>query len=152
VVIMLDPTPENVLAPVIGARLRRADVQWHVSPGHADTMIRFWLTFDDDATYGFHVGADGEVLDVIPEALGADADLGGYGRLEVRPATPPDPPAAAVGETLTAVVNLHRGLDESAIGAQLRFETVSVAVADWDDELQWASGPFPATMGVVAGS
>src|SRR5690349_9439987 len=54
---MFGPPPSDVLAPVIGARLDRADVQWHVIPGQDDSLIRFWLTFDS-CTFGFHVGAD----------------------------------------------------------------------------------------------
>ncbi len=144
--IMFDPTPEHVLAPAIGEQLRRADVQWHVAPGHDDSLIRFWLTFEDGRTFGFHVGADGEVLDVIQEAPGIDADMGRYGRLEVRPALEPDPPAAAVGQRLRKVQNLFHGYEGSAIGARLHFETVDMSVADWEDELQWASGDLPAAM------
>jgi hypothetical protein len=144
--IMFDPTPEHVLAPVIGAELHRAHVQWHVATGHEDSLIRFWLTFADGRTFGFHVGADGEVLDVIQEELGIDADMGLYGRLEVRPAIAPDPPAAAVGERLLEVQNLFPVYEGSPIGARLRFETVAVSVADWDDELLWASGDLPAAV------
>jgi hypothetical protein len=144
--IMFDPTPEHVLAPVIGAELCRADVQWHVAAGHEDSLIRFWLTFVGGRTFGFHVGADGEVLDVIQEELGIDADMGPYGRLEVRPALEPDPPAAAVGERLLEVQNLFPAYEGSPIGACLRFETVAVSVADWDDELRWASGDLPAAV------
>jgi hypothetical protein len=144
--IMFDPTPEHVLAPVIGAELRRADVQWHVAAGHEDSLIRFWLTFVDGGTFGFHVGADGEVLDVIQEELGINADMGPYGRLEVRPAVTPDPLADAIGQRLLEVQNLFPVYEGSPIGARLRFETVAVSVADWDDELRWASGDLPSAV------
>jgi len=151
VTIMLDPTPARVLAPVIGARLERVDVQWHVVPGQDDSMVRFWLTFADvaDGTFGFHVGADGEALDVIPERPGCDADMGAYGRLELRPALAPDPPAAALGQRLVGVSDLFDGYLGSAIGARLHFESVDVSVADAHDELHWATGDLPDT--VVAG-
>jgi hypothetical protein len=147
VTIMFDPTPENVLAPAIGAALERVEVQWHVAAGHDDSLIRFWLTFAGVETFGFHVGADGEVLDVIPEAPGADADMGQYGRLEVRPALAPDPPAVAVGQRLVGVQNLFDVYGESVIGARLDFESAVVSVADWEDELQWASGDLPGAIG-----
>src|SRR5262249_37065701 len=104
--IMFDPTPEHVLAPVIGAELRRADVQWHIAPLHEDSLMRFCLPSAGDGRFGFHVGADGEVLDVIQEELGIDADMGPYGRLEIRPARVPDPPAEAIGQRLLEVQNL----------------------------------------------
>jgi hypothetical protein len=143
---MFGPPPSDVLAPVIGARLDRADVQWHVVPGQEDSLIRFWLTFVDGATFGFHVGADGEVLDVIAENCWDDEDLGGYGRLEVRPATGTDPPAGAVGQRLVAVEDLFDEAESSTIGARLRFESVEVSVADWEDELHWANGDLPPTV------
>src|SRR4051794_10654868 len=99
---MFGPPPSDVLASALGARLDRADVQWHVVPGQRDSLIRFWLTFAGGDTFGFHVGADGEALDVMAECRWDDEDLGGYGRLEVRPATGGDPPAAAVGQRLVA--------------------------------------------------
>ncbi len=136
---MFDPRPSNVLAPVIGARLDRADVQWHVVAGQDDSLMRFWLTFGS-STYGFHVGADGEELDVVLEAGGADADMGRYGRLEVRTAREPDPPAAAVGQRLHSVVDIFDVYGVSAIGARLHFERVELSVADWEDELRWARG------------
>jgi hypothetical protein len=139
---MFGPPPSDVLAPVIGARLDRADVQWHVIPGQEDSLIRFWLTFDS-RTFGFHVGADGEVLDVIAETCWDDEDLGGYGRLEVRPASSCDPPAGAVGQRLVGVDDLFDLALSSAIGARLRFESVAVSVADWEDELHWANGDLP---------
>jgi hypothetical protein len=145
---MFDPTPSDVLAPVIGALLERADVQWHVVPGQDDSVLRFWLTFVGDRTFGFHVGADGEVLDVIAEEPGGDADMGRYGRLELRPAHAPDPPAAAVGQRLVGVQDLFDVYEQSAIGARLSFESVDVSVADWQDELHWASGDLPAAVHV----
>jgi hypothetical protein len=143
VTIMFDPTPEHVLAPAIGARLERVDVQWHVAAGHDDSLIRFWLTFAGVETFGFHVGADGDALDVIAEAPGVDADMGQYGRLEVRPAHDPDPPFAAIGQRLVGVQDLFDGYRRSAIGARLRFESADVSVADWEDDLRWASGDLP---------
>ena len=137
---MFDPIPSNVLAPVIGARLDRVDVQWHVVAGQDDSLMRFWLTFGD-STYGFHVGADGEELDVVLEAAGTDADMGRYGRLEVRPGHDPDPPASAVGQRLVAIDDIFDGYGrERAIGARLRFEHLTMTVADWEDELCWAHG------------
>jgi hypothetical protein len=138
--IMFDPTPSAVLAPAVGTRLDRADVQWHVVAGQDDSLMRFWLTFGP-TTYGFHVGADGEVLDVVAEAAGSDADMGRYGRLEVRSACDPDPPAAALGQRLVEVQDLFDVYGESAIGAMLRFEGAQMSVADWEDELRWARGP-----------
>jgi hypothetical protein len=129
--------PSDVLSPVVGSLLERAEVQWHVVTGDDDSLMRFWLTFTGGQTYGFHVGADGVALDVIAEAPGIDADLGRYGKLEVRPAREPDPPASAVGQRLVGVENLFSGTSQSAIGARLSFETVTVSVADCDDELRW---------------
>jgi len=139
---MYGPPPSDVLAPVVGTRLDRADVQWHVVPGQDDSLIRFWLTFAE-LTFGFHVGADGEVLDVIAETCWDDEDMGRYGRLEVRPATGVDPPASAVGQRLVAVDDLFDDDLASAIGARLRFERTEVSVADWEDELHWANGDLP---------
>ncbi len=145
---MSDPMPSDVLAPVVGAQLQRADVQWHVVAGHDDSLMRFWLTFEGDRTYGFHVGADGAVLEVIAEAPGCDTDMGRYGRLEVRPAHAADPPAAAVGQRLVVVRDLFDVYVTSAIGARLSFENVAVSVADWDDELRWARGDLPSDVEV----
>jgi hypothetical protein len=141
---MFGPPPSDVLASVIGARLDRADVQWHVVPGQEDSLIRFWLTFTDGNTFGFHVGADGEVLDVIAETCWDDEDMGRYGRLEVRPAaTGSDPPASAVGQRLVGVDDLFDLELSSPIGARLRFERAELSVADWEDELHWADGDLP---------
>jgi hypothetical protein len=137
---MFDPIPSNVLAAVVGTRLDRVDVQWHVVAGQDDSLMRFWLTFGS-STFGFHVGADGEELDVVLEAAGTDADMGRYGRLEVRAARDPDPPASAIGQRLLAVDDLFDWYGrQSAIGARLRFEHVAMTVADWEDELCWAHG------------
>ncbi len=144
---MFDPTPSTVLAPAVGARLDRADVQWHVVAGQDDSLMRFWLTFGA-STFGFHVGADGVELDVVPEAAGGDADMGRYGRLEVRSARNPDPPAAAIGQRLIAVENFFDGYGLSAIGARLTFERVELSVADWEDELCWAQGSAPPWAGL----
>src|SRR5690349_17181228 len=114
-------TPSTILAPALGARLDRVDVQWHVVTGQDDSLMRFWLTFGS-STYGFHVGADGVELDVVVEAAGVDADMGRYGRLEVRPAHDPDPPAAALGQRLLSVDNIFHGYGTSPIGARLVFE------------------------------
>lgn len=142
---MFGPPPSDVLAPVIGAHLDRADVQWHVIAGREDSLIRFWLTFHGGETYGFHVGAEGEVLDVIAETCWDDEDMGRYGRLEVRPAHAPDPPFFAVGQRLLAVDDLFSP-DDEPIGARLRFESLSVSVADWEDELHWANGDLPPSV------
>lgn len=139
--IMFDPTPSAVLAPVVGSRLDRVDVQWHVVAGQDDSLMRFWLTFGS-STYGFHVGADREQLDVVLEAAGCDADMGRYGRLEVRSTRDPDPPAAAVGQRLVVVQDLFDAYGQSPIGARLSFEDVELSVADWEDELVWARGAF----------
>jgi hypothetical protein len=137
---MFDPRPSAVLASVVGARLDRVEVQWHVVAGQDDSLMRFWLTFGS-STFGFHVGADGEELDVVLEAAGSDADMGRYGRLEVRSAREPDPPAAAVGQRLVSVDDLFYRYGMSAIGARLHFERVEMSVADWEDELHWTGGP-----------
>jgi hypothetical protein len=153
--IVLEATASAVLAPVIGSVLLRADVQWHIAPGCADSLMRFWLTFAGGPTFGFHVGADGEMLDVIAEAPGTDADMGRFGRLEVRPATEPDPPARAVGRRLIEVRDLFQVYGVSAIGAHLSFESgascgYSFSVADWEDELHWAVGDLPPDIEVQA--
>ena len=136
-----------MLATAIGSRLDRAEVQWHVSPGCDDLLMRFWLTFAD-TSYGFHVGADEEILDVIVEEVGRDTDRGAYGRLEVRAASVHDPAAAAVGQMLVGVYDLFAGYLGKPVGARLRFERVDISVADWDDELQWAVGDLPPAVGV----
>ncbi|GAA0723201.1 hypothetical protein GCM10010199_31570 [Dactylosporangium roseum] len=139
--------PSHVLAGAVGHRLDRADVQWHVSPGQDDSLMRFWLTFGG-TSYGFHVGAEDEILDVIMEDRGTDADMGVYGRLEVRRAAGPDPAAAAVGQRLVVVHDLFAGYLGKPIGARLSFETVDLSVADWEDELHWAVGDLPPAVGV----
>ncbi|GAB3873513.1 hypothetical protein ACFPIJ_00970 [Dactylosporangium cerinum] len=139
--------PSHVLASAVGLRLDRADVQWHVSPGQDDSLMRFWLTFSG-VSYGFHVGAEDEILDVIVEDRGTDADMGVYGRLEVRTASPADPAAAAVGQRLVVVHDLYAGYLGKPIGARLSFEHVDLSVADWEDELHWAAGDLPPAVGV----
>ena len=139
--------PSHVLAGAVGLRLERADVQWHVSPGQEDSLMRFWLTFGG-VSYGFHVGAEDEILDVIVEERGTDADMGVYGRLEVRPAAGTDPAAFGVGQRLVAVHDLFAGYLGKPIGARLSFETVDLSVADWEDELHWAAGDLPREVGV----
>ncbi|MEU0552535.1 hypothetical protein [Dactylosporangium sp. NPDC006015] len=139
--------PSHVLASAVGLRLDRADVQWHVSPGQDDSLMRFWLTFAG-VSYGFHVGAEDEILDVIVEERGTDADMGVYGRLEVRAAAPRDPASAAVGQRLVAVHDLYAGYLGKPIGARLSFEHVDLSVADWEDELHWAAGDLPPAVGV----
>jgi hypothetical protein len=139
--------PSHVLAGAVGQRLDRADVQWHVSPGQEDSLMRFWLTFGE-LTFGFHVGAEDEILDVIMEERGTDADMGVYGRLEVRPAGTHDPAAPAVGQRLVVVHDLFAGYLGKPIGARLSFETVDLSVADWEDELHWAIGDLPPAVGV----
>ncbi|MET7393039.1 hypothetical protein ABZS66_06020 [Dactylosporangium sp. NPDC005572] len=139
--------PSHVLASAVGLRLERADVQWHVSPGQEDSLMRFWLTFGG-RSYGFHVGAEDEILDVIVEDRGTDAEMGIYGRLEVRPAADDDPAAVAVGQRLVVVHDLYAGYLGKPIGARLSFETVDLSVADWEDELHWAIGDLPPAVGV----
>ncbi|WP_238011328.1 hypothetical protein KZZ52_09355 [Dactylosporangium sp. AC04546] len=139
--------PSHVLASAVGLRLERADVQWHVSPGQEDSLMRFWLTFGG-RSFGFHVGAEDEILDVIIEERGTDAEMGIYGRLEVRPAADDDPAAAAVGQRLVVVHDLYAGYLGKPIGARLSFETVDLSVADWEDELHWAVGDLPPAVGV----
>ena len=85
--------------------------------------MRFWLTFSG-VSYGFHVGAEDEILDVIVEDRGTNADMGVYGRLEVRAASPADPAAAAVGQRLVVVHDLYAGYLGKPIGARLSFEHV----------------------------
>lgn len=142
-----DVLPSHVLAGAVGLRLERADVQWHVSPGQDDSLMRFWLTFGG-MCYGFHVGAEDEILDVIVEERGTDADMGIYGRLEVRTARGDDPAAFAVGQRLVVVHDLFAGYLGKPIGARLSFETVDLSVADWEDELHWAVGDLPPAVGV----
>ncbi|WP_433057907.1 hypothetical protein [Dactylosporangium sp. CS-033363] len=139
--------PSRVLAGAVGLRLDRADVQWHVSVGQDDSLMRFWLTFGTTC-YGFHVGAEDEILDVIVEERGTDAEMGVYGRLEVRPAAGADPAAFAVGQRLVVVHDLFAGYLGKPIGARLCFETVDLSVADWEDELHWAAGDLPPAVGV----
>lgn len=139
--------PSHVLASAVGLRLDRADVQWHVSPGQDDSLMRFWLTFGG-VSYGFHVGAEDEILDVIVEDRGTDADMGVYGRFEVRAASPHDPAAAAVGQRLVVVHDLYAGYLGKPIGVRLSFERVDLSVADWEDELHWAAGNLPPAVGV----
>jgi hypothetical protein len=139
--------PSHVLAGAVGLRLERADAQWHVSPGQDDSLMRFWLTFGG-TSYGFHVGAEDEILDVIVEDLGTDAEMGIYGRLEVRTASAFDPAGAAVGQRLVVVHDLFAGYLGKPIGARLSFENVDLSVADWEDELHWAVGDLPPAVGV----
>jgi hypothetical protein len=145
---MGDPLPSAVLAAAVGARLDRVDVQWHVIAGKPDSLMRFWLTFRGVGTYGFHVGADRERLDVLVERPGTDTNLGRYGRLEVRPPVAGDPAAAAVGQRLVAVRDLFPVHGNEALGARLSFETVDVCVADWGEDLHWASGDLPSAIAV----
>jgi hypothetical protein len=146
--VMGDPLPSTVLAAAVGARLDRVDVQWHVIAGKPDSLMRFWLTFAGAGTYGFHVGADRERLDVLVESVGTTADMGRYGRLEVRGPTSDDPAAAAVGQRLVAVCDLFPARGKEALGARLSFETVDVSVADWGEDLHWAQGDLPAAIAV----
>lgn len=139
--------PSHVLAGAVGQRLDRADAQWHVSMGQDDSLMRFWLTFGG-TSYGFHVGAEDEILDVIVEDRGTDADMGVYGRLEVRTAAAGDPAAFAVGQRLVVVHDLFAGYLGKPIGARLSFETVDLSVADWEDELHWSVGDLPPAVGV----
>src|SRR5262249_5367939 len=141
--------PSTVLAAAIGSRLARVDVQWHVIADKPDSLLRFWLTFAAAGTYGFHVGADRERLDVLVEAVGTKADLGGYGRLEVRAPTPEDPAAAAIGQRLVAVRDLFSVHTRDALGARLSFETMDVSVADWGEDLRWARGDLPSAIAVA---
>jgi hypothetical protein len=143
-----DPLPSQVLSAAVGARLERADVQWHMITGKPDSLLRFWLTFAGAGTYGFHVGADREKLDVLVEGVGTDTDMGRYGRLEVRAPRPEDPAAAAVGQRLVAVEDLYSAYRSEPLGARLSFETVHLSVADWADDLHWARGDLPPAVAV----
>lgn len=152
------PPPSLVLAPAVGARLDRAAVQWHVIPGERDSLMRFWLTFGATgafagATFGFAVGEDRNALDVVAEEPEVDADLGRYGRLEVRAAAPADPVTAALGQRLVQIEDVYRTDDPRAenphavgsevVAARLAFARTTLWVADLDDDLNWALGDFP---------
>ena len=85
---------------------------------------------------------------LMASTSGTDADMGVYGRLEVRSASGHDPAAAAVGQRLVVVHDLFAGYLGKPIGARLSFETVDLSVADWEDELHWAVGQLPPAVGV----
>jgi hypothetical protein len=135
--------PSSALAPAIGRRLVRVDAQWHVFPGKPDSLIRFWLTFEGAGSFGFHVGEEFAALEVLAEPVDIDADMAQYGRLEVRPGMPPDPPACALGEILDGVEDLHEEGATAPTGARLRFASLTVSAADADGDLCWALGDSP---------
>jgi hypothetical protein len=150
--------PSSALAPAIGRRLARADAQWHVIAGKPDSLIRFWLTFEEAGTFGFHVGEAAPALEVLVESVDIDADMARYGRLEVRPAVTPDPPALAVGQRLLAVEDvrveapapataLPAAWAQAPTAARLRFESVTICAADHDDDLCWSVGDLPVGSG-----
>ena len=142
------PPPSLVLAPAVGARLDRAVVQWHVIPGERDSLMRFWLTLSDEPktgarTFGFAVGENHNALYVVAEEPEEDADLGRYGRLEVRAAAPADPVTAVLGQRLVEIEDVFRDGHPEVIAARLAFERTTLWVADIEEDLDWALGDFP---------
>lgn len=113
-------------------------------PGKPDSLIRFWLTFERAGTFGFHVGENTAALAVLAEQADVDADMAQYGRLMVREAGPGDPPARAIGQVLLGVDDLHGPAPaRTPTAARLRFESVDICAADYDDDLCWALGELP---------
>lgn len=134
--------PSLALGPAVGARLARASVQWHVIPACPDSLMRFWLEFEGVGPFSFAVGEVREALKVVREPPERTADLGRYGRLEVRQPTPADPVSAALGKRLLAVEDIRCEGRPDVIAARLAFDGASLWVADLHEDLNWALGEF----------
>lgn len=134
---------DRLLGELLGKHLTGVGGTFHVYEGRVSKEpLALWCSFDGGAPFRFTGASDGWLL-VIDDVGPANVDMGEAGSIGFFDMSLMPPFPLAMAQQVRAVWRIASPRPENTIGVRLDFDSGTIRILNWGDEMHIASG-FPS--------